>query len=1181
MAGPFDVDPRSVERLGTAFAPFVNDLLAAEVGRAGLLGFQLDINSQTNTPDGGVDAALSRSVATDWLPEGASAWQFKSSDLEPAQCKAELAGAAFAQDLMSKGATYVLVLGRPLVGKPKQDRLDALHEQAAVLGLDGAEIRLYDGNQLARWMSTVPALALDRRLGGPGPAVLDFDRWSTSPEHQERWVACPSRTEMETSVMNLSTGAISIYRLEGGSGLGKTRLAMEVLRLSVARQLVVYVPRAEQLQVETISYLCDGDKTSVLVVDNCSRALHQSIAEQVDISKVRLLTIGTDAEERLIRTPLHQLPPAASDEIDAILRENVPGLWAEAGRVVHENCFGNVRTALLLGARLVESGEQSVTALLRQNDFRQLIVTLLPEHTDFFPCAVLALLERVGWDRDRRDQLELLCSFADIDIEIAESTARQLEAANLLVRHGRYRSIVPQPLAVFLAASAWEVLGSRVLDEFAPACSDEMLTALFHRAAELGRFPPVREVLQRLLSKDGPFGSLERIENSNSEFLVQLAIVLPDETMAHVSELVESAALDALRNQTASRRSLVRALEKLVWHSASFTRAADCLLRLALAENESWANNATGLWSGLFAARLPTTAASPGQRIDYLRARASSAAPEVRLKVTTAVASALHPFESAMVSGELQHGSIVEPRGSVSSVDEAVQYWTSLLVILDGLRRDDVADVHEAAVEGLIDAIHPFIDVPRVGAKLGEIVASFDGDSLRQLRRKLEDILDLGGADEPVAEAAAALMSRLPALEPIERLHGLVRSNPWDWRDESRSRELATLIDTAVETGLISTVGEWLQNEELASAWRLGNVVGSRGDRESLRELVVATAAANWSALAGYLAAVDEREPGAFDRFIDGQEGSSMSEAKRLYLTTAGPQTEAATARVCLLSRAVPVIEAASRVLYWQDGLAPDVARVLLEDWMSRISSDRDYAAVVDWVQMFAFRIGGVPPELTSLTLALLHRRLEYPNVGHQRYDWCQLAAGLAREFPDELASDVVELVSRGDLTLLGSDREAGVLRAAAAESPGSTWNLIAGRVEQGDWRVSLSVSGWFADAVPAQLISQWIGDSEERAEVVARIAPVGAERPSELAVLLLDRYPANEKIAGSLAGEFQSGGWTGLWSERLASQINQLQGWRQDAALPLAVRNWAARMIEALQRQRSEALEREAERGY
>jgi hypothetical protein len=1172
MPGPFDVDPTSVERLGAAFALFVNDLLAAEVGRAGLLGFQLDINSQTNTADGGVDAALWSSNATDWLPDGDSAWQFKSSDLEPAECKEELKGAAFARDLMSKGATYVLVLGRPLVRAKKESRLDALREQAEALGLDGSAIRLYEGNQLARWVSTLPALALDRRLGGPGPAVLDFERWSGSAEHRERWVACPSRGEMETAVMSVSTGHLRTYRLEGGSGLGKTRLAMEVLRSADTKPLVVYAPRAEQLQPETVSYLCDGERTSILVVDNCSRAYHQSIVEQIDGRKVRLLTIGIDAEERLVRTPLHQLPPAENGEIDAILQENVPGLWPEAGRVVHENCFGNIRTALLLAARLVESGEQNVTALLQENDFRHLIATLLPEHADFFPCAVLALLERVGWDRDRRHQLELLCEFAGIDIDLAQTAARHLETAGLFTRQGRYRSLVPQPVAVFLAASAWEHFGDRILDELAPMCDAEMLTGLFHRAAELGRFPPVREVLRRLLSKDGPYGSLERIEASNAELLVQLAIVLPDETTMHLSELIESEALDSIRSQRESRRALVRALEKLVWHSTLFSRAADCLLRLALAENETWANNATGLWSGLFAARLPTTAASPSQRIEYLNGRASSTSSEVRLLVAKAITAALHPYESAMVSGELQEGTIVEPRGSVRSLEEALDYWISLLNVLDGLRGDEDPDVADAAVEGLIGALHPFVDVPRVGARLGDIVASFSGEGILEMRTDEND---------PVARAVQDLLSRLPALEPLERLHDLVRSNPWDWRDETRVHELATLIDDAVRDGSIATVGEWLRDEELPSAWRLGNAMGARSDRASLRALVVMAADANAPALAGYLAAVEEQEPGAFDRFIDVEEGRSMPESNRLFLSTAGPRSEAATSRVLDLSRAVSVTEAAGRTIYWQEDLATEVAAGLLQDWMSRIDSDRDYAAVIDWLQMLAHRRGGLPPELNSLTLELLHQRLDYPNIGHQRYDWCQLAAGLARGFPDELARDVLDLVSRGGLTLLDSDHEAAVLRAAAAVSPKGTWDLVAGRIEQGDWRTAMTLRGWFAEAIPAETILDWVGDSKKRAELVASIAPAGGDRPSELAILLLDRYPDNEEIAGSLAGEFQSGGWVGPWSDRLETQITQLQGWRQDGTLPVGVRNWAARMIEGLQRQRQEALEREVERGY
>jgi hypothetical protein len=1180
LPGPFDVDPASVQRLGAAFPFFVNDLLVAEVGHAGLAGFQLDINRQVNTADGGVDAVLWNSIETAWLPAGHSAWQFKSSDLEPADCKRELRGARWARELLIAGATYVLVLGRPLVGDMKQDRLDALVEEGLVLGLTAASFRVYDGNQLARWASTYPARALDRRLGGPGPSLLDFDRWSGSSEHQERWVRCESRSDMEDAVRRVARGELQAYRLEGGPGLGKTRLAMEVLRGSPARSLAVYAPRGEQLTTETLSYLGGGDRSCVLVVDNCARAHHQSVLEQVDTRSIRVLTIGIDSEDRLVRTPLHQLPPARPEEIEAILRENVPGLWQEAARVVHENSFGNVRTALLMAARLVDSGEQNVTELLRQNDFRQLITTLLPEHIDFFSAAVLALLERVGLDRDRSYQLEILSDFANIPLDRLKSTAGDLEVAGLLMRQGRYRSITPQPLAVYLAASAWERLMNRIWDELVPRCDAEMLEALFHRGAELGRFEPVRSVLFRLLSKNGPYGTLARIEEAgNAEFLVQLSIVLPEETLDHLAELIEAATVEELHRQTRSRRGLVRAFEKLVWHKESFERAANGLLKLALAENESWANNATGQWFALFGARLPTTAATPEQRLAYLRQQVSSMEPDVRDLVVRAVSAALHPHESAMVSGELQEGTIVAPRGTVRPGSEALRYWTALVEILDVLRRDERPEIASAAHDGLIAAIDPFIDIPQVGEALGDVVATFTGNHLRQVRRSLQSILDFAEEESTLKASALRLLERLPTPSPIERLRDLAEANPWDWREDDRKSELHRLIEVAQTDGTLPTVVGWLGAEQLASSWQIGHAIGLLPEHDSYLADFAKAAPTNPSAMAGFLAARNEDgDETVFDRFIDEERGRSLPASVQLFLTVSGPRSRAASARVLSLSHRLPVVESASRTLLWQERLADAETLALLEDWDRRLKSDRDYAAVIDWIQMLASRRQGLPSELNEPTRALLRRRSAFPNIGHQRWDWCQLAATLAVEFPEDIAKDILDLVSEGNLTLLDSNHEAAVLSAAAKASPQSVWALAAGRIVNGDWRVSMGLRGWFTKAIPLDVIEEWISDSVDRARVVASVAPAGRDEPDPLAVLLLSRFPDDNDIAGALVGEFQSGVWYGPWSDRLDTQIAQLRNWRRNLGLPLAVRTWAGQMIAGLERQRSDALEREAE---
>src|SRR4051794_34542080 len=121
-----------------------------------------------------------------------------------------------------------------------------------------------------------------------------------------------------------------------------------------------------------------------------------------------------------------------------------------------------------------------------------------------------------------------------------------------------------------------------------------MSLALFKRVADLGPFDPARSALRRLLSIESPFGTLSAIESSHQgRHLTQLAIVLPGEVTAHLSELIEASSLDELRSATQSRRDLVWTLEKLVWHRATFTQAADALLRMALAENESYGNSAT------------------------------------------------------------------------------------------------------------------------------------------------------------------------------------------------------------------------------------------------------------------------------------------------------------------------------------------------------------------------------------------------------------------------------------------------------------------------------------------------------------------------------------------------------------------------------------------------------------
>src|SRR4051812_40069876 len=112
--GPFTVAPDRVASLGNAFTVFVNRLVTSEARASDLAGTSVRTTHRDNVSDEGVDAAVVSDVATEWIPAGESAWQFKAGDLKPGACKAELRGATFAQDILRGGGQYRLVLGTSL-----------------------------------------------------------------------------------------------------------------------------------------------------------------------------------------------------------------------------------------------------------------------------------------------------------------------------------------------------------------------------------------------------------------------------------------------------------------------------------------------------------------------------------------------------------------------------------------------------------------------------------------------------------------------------------------------------------------------------------------------------------------------------------------------------------------------------------------------------------------------------------------------------------------------------------------------------------------------------------------------------------------------------------------------------------------------------------------------------------
>jgi hypothetical protein len=1198
--GPFDIAPERIVGLGPAFSEFVNRVLERQLRSQNIAGHLLSITREENTGDGGVDAALREATASDWLPAGTSAWQFKRTDLQPQKAAKEFAGASWAQEIVRQGGSYVLVLAKALPDSRIEARQTAIRRKALGLGViseDGVDrIRVYDANKLARWASAFPSLALSPLAGGPGPIALDFETWAAGRPHANSWVADQERRDAVLAIRDsvLSIGVVDI-RIQGDSGIGKTRLVLEALREPSLAPLVVYVPDEQRVGSELFSHLLEQDRVAILVVDECRAERHVKLLEMLPQDPaIRLVTIG-DVGSAATRSPMIVVGEMPDEALDEFLRENYQQVWAEARRFVTHTCQGNMRYAIVLASRILELPGAQAADLIRRGDIEEILATLLPDGEDFFFAATLALLERVGWDRELRPQLEVLANFAQVPVERLLAVGRELEQRGLISQQGRYRAVAPHPLAVFLAAAAWRSYGDRIISELLPTLNQETALSLFRRMADLGRFEPARSALPRLLSADGPFASLDRIEAGGlGPLLTQLAIVLPDEVLLHLSELIEAQSLDALRARTRVRRDLVWTLEKLVWHRSTFTTAANSLLRLALAENETYGNNASGTWTELFGTMLPGTAATPSERLAYLHVIAKSPDSDMRQFAIRGATRALGPMESIMVSGEVQGGVLVEPRGTPATYGDAGGYRRSAVALLSSLTHDTDAAAARAAEDALINALHPLIDDQFVGEALVAALTELRGPALQRLRIQAEQLLALHErgkhrniqVDDRVKDRSTqvhdrveALLAGLPARSATEDLAVLLHLPRWDLRSgelqERINRVVASQNTDDERTTMLSML-----SEEIPAAWEFGHALAV-ADIDAL-DTLLANFENNSLALVGYLKGLtDVGDDSAFDRFLDSEPATHLPQSAQLWIAARGPATDLARERLLSGVRDLSVVEGTSILFGWQLNLSSAEMAELLSFWLEHTASQNDYNALLDKVNHWLHDEPGIPDWFAERGVELVMLRREYPGVLHQSYSWSRVAL---RQVPDcaaDLANLILDLVDTDSLALLADDYDTEVLGACLQRDPEAVWQDVASRLAQGSWRIQYRIRGWLIHGLSLDIVEAWVGQDLERARIVAAIAPIGGGEPTAATRFLLDNFGSDPDVASSLYSTFISGGWIGNESDRLAGQIEQLTTWRRRTSEPLGVREWAKQMVQALENQRTNALEREAERDF
>ena len=1020
-------------------------------------------------------------------------------------------------------------------------------------------------------------------------AAVDFSTWANGRSHRMVWTPDEARENAIRSIREaLSEPAAVEVRVAGRPGVGKSRLVLEALRDETVVPLVAYIADGHKMSGGLLGHLVSGGRKVVLVIDECPADRHSRIAGQLpDDPRIKLITIGP-VGAAATRDPVHLVEPMPSNTVDALLSSNFPVLPRQARQVVVRLANGIPRDANTMARRVRGSGNtyQAADLVTEINLIAEDLLLRFAGST-LLVAEGVALFEQLGWDGELATERDQLPEFLGVSASEIQAAGIELEQAGWLTVRGRYRVIEPHPLAVHLAARRWQAQGPRIVNEFLDKLSQRMADSLFRRLADLGRIETARDALRLLLAADGPFGSLDAIRTRGTgSLLTQLAILLPGELAIHVSELIEGADNDELRDHRTIRRDLVWTLAKLAWHTDTFELAADALLRLALVENERYANNATGTWTDLFGTILPTTAASPKMRMTYLRRFVGSQDVRERALAVSALERALRVRETAATSAQSQGGVPVERPGTPSTWDEAWEYQIDAINELGRLASDDDPGVRSAAACSFVRAINPLAGSGRRWDALVNVLARTP-TLHREVRHKLQE---LGAVyqessvfnDSPerrekrrvMSEAASALAARLPAPDTHESLIvALGEEHPWGGQD----RQLASIVDA-----ITRFLGDHREAELLAllmQRWPAARAFGAALASVKLQQDLAVKALTmayrvNPAALQSYLRKKTEQgDPQAVEAFLDTQDGRSLSDTARLEIASIDESSHRVSGIVEQLAKRLPVAEAVRRVPPTSVSLPR-----LLEDWSARIETQDDYNALIDWLALAVPHQGAIDNAISETVLVLVLRRREFPNVRSAAWDWAQLSKAVLRGNEEEIATLVLDLIDHSDLLIMADGEEARLLTVALQQRTHTVWELIADRLQAGSWSIEMSVREWLLTEIDTTPVQEWIGDDIGRARIVARITHPGTDQPTPLARYLLDRVSDDEEVTTCLYTNLITGSWTEKESDRIQRQIEQLNSWRQNPTEPLDVRQWAAKATDCLAASRQSALQREAE---
>ena len=839
VVGPFEVTAEHVAALTERTLPsLLQRLLGAEADAECLPDVRIHVATRIHTPDGGEDGRITWSGGperTRFLPSRFCSFELKSGEILPSQAKRmALTKSGAVKDMVRKvveaDGVYVVVCAHPYVQREVDDRAEAIRKALRDAGLEmkDAQVEFRDAEQIVEWTNrhaTVATWLKEKTQPGTLGPFRSWSHWAGRVEHDgSQWVEDERLSDVRTGVLGAVAEPRSAFRIVGPSGIGKSRLALEALGPTVGEEetgrylsdLVLYADESEysaEAINRTVQRLADGGQRAIVVVDRCPMESHRILSDMVSRSgsRLSLITLDEEVPRGELDKSTFRLADAPPSVIDAIVDRDLPGENPTDRRRIAHFSQGFPKIAIQVGKVWAES--RPVVRATDDDLVNAFVLGRRPQEHDRMleAASLLAAFGVVHREDPDANQMSEIASRG------RGLTARDLHAAfeklidrGAAQRRGRAVVLQPRPIAMNLNERQWREWTPEIWEDVLTGDGSPTLKAMAARQlALLNTTSMSAEIVKRVCRLGGPFDGFEGISRLGHTRVLSSLAEIDSEVVAEQIERSLDDVDDLRRIEGDARRDLVWALEKIAFRRESFEDGAQLLLRLALAENETWGNNATGQFQRLFPVVLGDTEADGRARLRVLDDAADTDDRKRQEIVVDALIDGSRVHHHSRFVGPEIHGSRPALESwRPPSREEATTYVTGCVTRLAAYAvRDD--DLGKRARTGLARNLrgllgNRFIDA--VETVVREVRTSLGAwpESLEGLGHFL--LFDAKRSDPDIADRVRTLITDLEPQTLEGRVRHLVTEMPYDYACEEEldfairnQRQLDAVREVAAE----------------------------------------------------------------------------------------------------------------------------------------------------------------------------------------------------------------------------------------------------------------------------------------------------------------------------------------------------------------------------------------------